>query len=176
MTIKFTLLAGAAWFSLASIPAEAAKAPGIHIVALHEIDGATKTIMPNGAAGATAITTSVTTTISTAADYRKKVALGKTYYTFVTYTSTYQCRVSVPQKLKLSTRKTAYANLGKTTFHSTVMSFSDCYTHLDYYGVSYTLGAKNAAGKKDKFVSKLIGYYPAGKATFTEDITVKIEK
>jgi len=170
-----TLLGGVALCALAAVPAVAQSVPHINVMALHAGNMVNKTNIHNAGIGTKTYTTAVTTAISTAADYKVKTALGATYYTWLNNSN--PCSFVAKQKVTLSTKKTAYARLGTGTVTATP---SGCTAPDTYWGDTYDLETKKAAGQTDTFVSTLTAKFLSGgvlyKGTQNLDVYVSIWK
>jgi hypothetical protein len=174
MTIKGLLLAGA---SLATVGAGAAyAAPTIHVAALHNGFGnghaAVKTSMHHATVGSITSTYLVYSSVSTAADYKVKTNLKYTFYTY--YNSGSLCDANAQKlKVKLSTKKTAYAKLS-----TGVESYTEgCATAVKFYGDVYDLTTKTAVGSVDSFVSSLEGkkiHFEGGKYNITLNLDLEV--
>jgi hypothetical protein len=175
MTLKRVLMVGVALCgisALSAVSANAATAPNIHLLALHN-SAVVKTAVHHQPAGTATYTITVSTTISASADYKVKTPLALTYYTFTS--SSNPCKFPKKQKITVSTKKTKYAKIGTSTETSTL---SGCSTPDTFYGDTYDLTAKKAVGKTDAFVSTLKATFKNGgkklKGTLFLDVTVDI--
>jgi hypothetical protein len=149
--ITQTLLAGAAFGALATVPAVAGDVPDIHFVALHPgHQTVLKTRMHKG--GVTHITSTIgVSTFVPASDLDKKVKLVDTIYAF--YDSGSFCNVS-GKRFKLQERKTQYAKLGY--FTETFSGYCSTGPTV-FHGNTYKLINPQGEGKTDSFVSSMTG-------------------
>ncbi len=132
----------------------AAGAPSIHAAALHPGHQTVLKTRLNNAGKIAHITSTiaVSTSISASADYKKKVKLAATYYTY--YDSGSFCNKSEKQMVKLAAKKTQYAKLGTST--ETYSGYCSTAPTV-FYGDTYDLTSKKGAGHNDAFVSTLVG-------------------
>jgi len=175
MTFKRVLMVGAALCgisALSAVSASAATAPNIHLLALHK-SAVVKTAVHHQPAGTATYTITVSTTISSSADYKVKTPLALTYYTFTSNSN--PCTFPKKQKISVSPKKTKYAKIGTSTETSTL---SACTTPDTFYGDTYDLTSKKAVGQTDSFVSTLKATFKNGgkkiKGTLFLDVTVDI--
>jgi len=149
MSIKGILLAGAALCTIAAAaPALAKSAPHIHVLALHP-GAVTKSHMHIGPDAKVTYTFSVSTAVSTSADYKVKTNLGATFYTWLSNSTI--CDQPKKEKVTLSVSKTKYAALS-----TGVETYSEgCSAPTKFYGDVYDLTSKKGKGKVDTFSSDL---------------------
>jgi hypothetical protein len=168
-SITQTLLVGAAFCALATVPAVAGDVPDIHVVALHpDHQTVLKTRMHKG--GVPHITSSIgVSTFVPASDLDKKVKLPATFYAF--YDSGSFC--NAPGKFKLQERKTQYAKLGYAT--STLSGFCSTGPAV-LHGNTYKLVNPQGEGKTDSFVSSMTTRveYNGVKYKFTLNLDVSV--
>jgi len=168
MHLKRILLAGAALFAISAAPAMAAKAPHIHVLAMHK-GALVKSAAQHRTATAYSLTYAVSSGVSTAASYKVKTNLGRTYYTWVSNSS--YCQEPKKEALTLSTKKTVYAKIGKSTETGNPAS---CATANKFYGVTYDLVTKKAAGAVDTLSSTLKAKFKEGGITYAGKLTLDI--
>jgi hypothetical protein len=175
MSIKNTLLAGAALTTIAAAPALAKDVPMFHVLALHAGTAVNKTQVHTPKGQNVTYTLSAYSTISTKADYGMSVPLSRTYYTFLSNSSL--CMEPKKEKVTLSTTKTAYATLGTGTDTATL---SGCSSPDTFYGDTYTLNTKKAKNKTDSFTSTLTAKFKNGSTKYNGklilDVSVDITK
>ena len=140
-SITKTLLVGAAFCALATVPAVAGDVPDIHVVALYPGQQTVlKTRMHKG--GVTHITSTISLSTSIpASDLHKKVELG-TLFTFL-------CGRSGKVKI---TKKATYGKAG--IFTMTTGQTCDGVSQV-FYGNTYKLTNPEGEGKTDSFVSSV---------------------
>jgi hypothetical protein len=170
MTIKGILLAGASLCTLGAGTAFAnTSAPKFHVTAMRP--GAArvvaKTSMHKPAAGHLTYTFGVYTYVSTASAYKTKTNLVGTFYK---WNSSYSICTSPKMKVKLASKKTAYAKLstGTTTYSL------GCSTPTKFYGDVYDLQTKSAAGSTDTFTSDLIGHFKSSGSKITGNLYLDV--
>jgi hypothetical protein len=172
MTIKGILLAGAALCTVSIAPALASNAPKFSVAALRT-GGIVKTAMRTPKASAVTYTFSVTTAISTKADYMVKTNLAGTFYTWLSNDSI--CQQPKKETVTLSTAQTVYALLS-----TGVESYSEgCGKPTFFYGDVYDLQTKKAKNKTDKFTSTLKATFKNSgkfKGSLNIDVSVEIGK
>jgi len=172
MTIKGILFAGAALCAIATAPALAATAPKVVISALHPGSAHVKTIaIHNKTTDHSTYTIGVTTGVSTSSDYKVKTPLYGTYYHWGTGTS--PCSGIYPEKIKASTKKTAYAKIG-TGVETFSTAETGCSSTDTYYGATYDLSTKSGVGKTDSFSTSLTAKLKEGKTTYDLDLVLDI--
>jgi hypothetical protein len=148
MTIKGGLLAGV---SICTICAGAAFAKTAPLVAqMRPGHAVVKTAVHPGVTPANLTSTaSVSTGVSTSADYKKKTNLLGTFYTFL-HSGTF-CNEPKEKAVLTSGKKTSYAKLSTGS-----VSYSEgCGSPSKFYGDIYDLQKKTGAGKTDSFSSAL---------------------
>ncbi len=156
MTIRGLLLAGASICALGMGSAFAASAPHVGVMALRPGHLVAKTPMHRSGEAMETYTYAVSTGVSTSSSYKTKTNLLNTFYTledsFVSGLT--PCIPAKKQKVKLSTKKTAYAKLspGKATYSI------GCTHPTVFYGTVYDLTTNGAAGAYDSFVETLSGH------------------
>jgi hypothetical protein len=150
MTIKGALLASVSVCTICAGTAFAKPTPNLVVAALHPGHAVVKTAMHSAGGQTFTSSASVSTGVSTKADYKKKTKLGATYYTFL-HSGTF---CSPPkEKVVLSTKKTKYAKLSTST-----ETYSEgCSTPSTFYGDVYDLQTKGKVKTPDTFTSDLIG-------------------
>jgi hypothetical protein len=150
--ITQTLLVGAAFSVLATIPAMAGGAPDMHVAALHpgHATFVKKTKIHQGRPESSCSTLVISTAVP-ASDRNTTVKLAATYYTY--YDSGSFCNSSEKQRVKLSTKKTQYAKIGTST--ETYSGYCSTAPTV-FYGDTYELKKKSGEGKIDTFVSTMI--------------------
>jgi hypothetical protein len=164
-SITKTLLVGAAFCALATVPAVAGDAPDMHVVALHPgHQTVLKTRMHKGGVTHTTSTISVSTSVP-ASDLHKKVELDATVFAFF-------CGRSGKVKI---TKKATYGKAG--IFTMTTGQTCDGVSQV-FYGNTYKLTNPEGEGKTDSFVSSAISKFEYKgtkyKGTLNLDVNVAI--
>jgi hypothetical protein len=154
MTVKYALMVGTALWgfnTLAAAAALAEAAPQVHVLAKR--DGvAVKSAMrrsPHGGSVTYTFSVSVSTSISTSADYKVKTPLKASFLIY--YTGTV-CQSPLHEKFKIPRTRTAYAKISKATETSSLGCPNGPST---FYGDAYDLQTRHAIGKTDRFDSTL---------------------
>jgi hypothetical protein len=149
MPIKRALLVGVSLHAIGAGTAYAKSTP-VLVAQMHPGRAVVKTALHSQKPTNTTYTYSVTTTVSTSADYKKKTKLAHSYFTFLN-SGTF-CN-PVKETVKLPTHKTKYAKVSKG-----IESYSEgCGAPSKFYGDVYDLQTKKGAGNTDQFYSSLIG-------------------
>ena len=149
MPIKRVLLVGVSLHAIGAGAAYAKSTP-VLVAQMHPGRAVVKTALHSQKPTNNTYTYTLSTTVSTSADYKKKTKLAHTYYTFLN-SGTF-CNPP-KETVKLSTRKTKYAKVSKGT-----ESYSEgCGTPTKFYGDVYDLQTKKGVGSTDQFPSILIG-------------------
>ena len=170
--ITKTLLAGAAFCALATVPAMAGDAPNIHVFAAHpgHASFVRKTRIDRGHKVQHSCSTIVISTAVPASDIKHVVKLAETYYTY--YDDGSFCNSSQKTRVKLPKKKTQYAKLGTST--ETYSGYCSTAPTV-FYGDTYDLKKKSGEGKTDGFVSTLVGkniHYNGG--TYDLDVILDV--
>lgn len=178
-TITQALLGGAALLALATSQGSANNLSPFHVTALHAGRMVNKTRIHRP--GRIDITYTISTSTHVpASDLGVTVKLGVTYYKWnsQTVSGAYTICSNPKQKIKLSTKKTAYAKLGTST---ETYSYGCTSGPTVFHGDTYDLFNKAGFGQTDHFVSTLIGKFgrkapsaPRYKGTLNLDVNVGI--
>jgi hypothetical protein len=149
MSIKRALLVGVSLYTIGASAAYAKSTP-VLVAQLHPGHAVLKTALHSQKPTNVTYTYSISTTVSTSADYKQKTKLAHTYYTYLN-SGTF-C-IPVKETVKLPSHKTKYAKLRMGT-----ESYSEgCGTPSKFYGDVYNLQTKKGKGNTDQFTSLLIG-------------------
>jgi hypothetical protein len=163
MRIKAILLASAALCAIGSPPAvSGTHAPQIHVMARHAGAAVKSAIRPRHGTDLT-YTFSVSTAVSTKADYKIKTKLAA-----VTLVTLSNCEPAY-EALILSKTKTAYATLGTYT---SAYSFG-CGTPTRVFGITYDLQTRKAVGKTDRFLAYLTTKLTGPDAVYTGKLNLE---
>jgi hypothetical protein len=172
MPFRKILCAGAALGAISNAAAMAGPPSAQVVVVAKTGNFALKTAIQHSPAKSITYTVSVTTTISTAADYKIKTKIGP----YMWDSNNSLCQEPEHEKLRLGTRKTKYAKIG-----TAIETYSvGCGKPSKFYFTTYELETKAAVGKTDHFTASLKAKVTDGgikyDATLNIDTSVHISR
>jgi hypothetical protein len=161
-----TVLCGLSTFSASAVLA--ASAPEIHVLAIRDGIVVKSALLHRRSGANSTYTGSVSTAVSTSADYRVKTALSNT---FLAFSSGTLCDFPLHVKNTVAPVKTAYARIGTAT---ETLSAGCPGGPVTLYGDTYDLKTRHAIGKTDHFASNFTVKFKSAVAKLDLHVTVAI--